>query len=185
MIVSARGPRRNRVWVEVRARLGRDAGASGARHVRTRERVRQELVGHGSSTSQPYTSCMAGQNVVSDCDFKRWGLCSLSWFSKKWVVVLFCSSYKSGERHPAAPCFSCRCKKKLIVSRQPIFTNLKSNTMKNSAKVHEILKTCKQQDWKLAFFKTIFCGKMCSGRRRCQKSWISNGEKMTWPFFGE
>lgn len=47
MIVSARGPRRNRVWVEVRARLGRDVGASGARHVRTRGRVRQGSVGHG------------------------------------------------------------------------------------------------------------------------------------------
>lgn len=33
----------------MRARLGRDAGASGARHVRTRERVRQGAVGHGSS----------------------------------------------------------------------------------------------------------------------------------------
>lgn len=48
MTVSARGPRRNRVWAEMRARLGRDAGASGARHVRTRGRVRQGSVGHGS-----------------------------------------------------------------------------------------------------------------------------------------
>ena len=30
-------------------------------------------------------------NVVLDCDFIM-GLCSLSWFSKKSVVVLFCSS---------------------------------------------------------------------------------------------
>ena len=31
MIVSARGPRRNRVWGEMQPRLGRDAGASGSR----------------------------------------------------------------------------------------------------------------------------------------------------------
>ena len=33
--------------------------------------------------------------------------------------------------------------KKLIVSRQPIFTNLKSNTMKNSAKVRLMRLPCK------------------------------------------
>ncbi len=35
--------------------------------------------------------------------------------------------------------------KKLIVSRQPIFTNLKSNTMKNDAKVWLSKQLCKQK----------------------------------------
>lgn len=64
MIVCARGARRNRVWGEMQPHLHRDATASAPRHVRTRGWVRQESVGHGSSTSQPYTPCMAGQNVV-------------------------------------------------------------------------------------------------------------------------
>lgn len=64
MIVCARGARRNRVWDEMQPHLHRDATASAPRHVRTRGWVRQESVGHGSSTSQPYTPCMSGQNVV-------------------------------------------------------------------------------------------------------------------------
>ena len=60
MIVCARGARRNRVWDEMQPHLHRDATASAPRHVRTRGWVRQESVGHGSSTSQPYTPCMAG-----------------------------------------------------------------------------------------------------------------------------
>lgn len=69
----------------MRARLGRDAGASGARHVRTRERVRQGAVGHGSSrgsgarfVDKPTIHVLhGGGDVALDCDFKIWGLCSL------------------------------------------------------------------------------------------------------------
>ena len=41
--------------------------------------------------------------------------------------------------------------KKLIVSRQPIFSNLKSNTMKNIAKVRGWHNKCKRNAKKLAF----------------------------------
>ena len=41
--------------------------------------------------------------------------------------------------------------KKLIVSRQPIFSNLKSNTMKNIAKVRGCHNKCKRNAKKLAF----------------------------------
>ena len=40
--------------------------------------------------------------------------------------------------------------KKLIVSRQPIFSNLKSNTMKNIAKVRGWHNKCKRNAKKLA-----------------------------------
>ena len=40
--------------------------------------------------------------------------------------------------------------KKLIVSRQPIFSNLKSNTMKNNAKVRGWHNKCKRNAKKLA-----------------------------------
>ena len=47
--------------------------------------------------------------------------------------------------------------KKLIVSRQPIFTNLKSNTMKNSAKVRLMRLLCKLFTKKYIAFNTFFC----------------------------
>ena len=47
--------------------------------------------------------------------------------------------------------------KKLIVSRQPIFTNLKSNTMKNSAKVRLMRLPCKFFTQKDVAFNTFFC----------------------------
>ena len=40
--------------------------------------------------------------------------------------------------------------KKLIVSRQPIFTNLKSNTMKNTAKVQSFPPDCKRMSEKIS-----------------------------------
>ncbi len=40
--------------------------------------------------------------------------------------------------------------KKLIVSRQPIFSNLKSNTMKNDAKIRGWHNKCKKNAKKLA-----------------------------------
>ena len=52
---------------------------------------------------------------------------------------------------------SSRYKKKLIVSRQPIFTNLKSNTMKNSAKVRLMRLLCKFFTQKNVAFNTFFC----------------------------
>ena len=46
-------------------------------------------------------------------------------------------------------------KKKLIVSRQPIFTNLKSNTMKNNAKVHLPPRICKHTHTNFLDFDSI------------------------------
>ena len=37
-----------------------------------------------------------------------------------------------------------RCKKKLIVSRQPIFVNLNSNTMKNTVQRYGFFLTCQE-----------------------------------------
>ena len=45
--------------------------------------------------------------------------------------------------------------KKLIVSRQPIFSNLKSNTMKNIAKIRGWHKKCKRNAKKIAIRYTI------------------------------
>ena len=62
MIVSARGPRRNRIWGEARSHAG--AGSprvSGARFV---DKPTIHVL-HG------------GGDVVLDCDFKIRGLCSL------------------------------------------------------------------------------------------------------------
>ena len=130
MIVCARGARCNRVCTEARSHAG----------------LGSPRVSRARFVDKPTIHALHGgaeQRGVG-LRFQNMGAVQLvNWFSKIWVVVLFCSSYKPGERHPPLPVFSCRCKKKLIVSRQPIFTNLKSNTMKNSAKVHEILKTCK------------------------------------------
>ena len=47
--------------------------------------------------------------------------------------------------------------KKLIVSRQPIFTNLKSNTMKNIAKIRLKHISCKHMCVKLCDINTISC----------------------------
>lgn len=129
MIVCARGARRDRVCTEARSHAG----------------LGSPRVSRARFVDKPTIHALhGGAERGVGLRFQNMGAVQLvNWFSKIWVVVLFCSSYKPGERHPLLPVFSCRCKKKLIVSRQPIFTNLKSNTMKNSAKVHEILKTCK------------------------------------------
>lgn len=136
---------------QTQPRLGRDATASAPRC----DRVCTEARSHAGLGSPRVTRARfvdkptihalhGGAERGVGLRFQNMGVVQLvNWFSKIWVVVLFCFSYKPGERHPPLPFFLCRCKKKLIVSRQPIFTNLKSNTMKNSAKVHEILKTCK------------------------------------------
>lgn len=136
---------------QTQPRLGRDATASAPRCDRVCTEARSHAglgsprVSRARFVDKPTIHALhGGAERGVGLRFQNMGAVQLvNWFLKIWVVVLFCSSYKLGERHPLLPVFSCRCKKKLIVSRQPIFTNLKSNTMKNSAKVHEILKTCK------------------------------------------
>ena len=47
-------------------------------------------------------------------------------------------------------------KKEKVVSRQPIFINLKSNTMKNTLQMYDIFESCTKDSAKKSYLKTLF-----------------------------